>query len=155
MTCAHGLQKGRSAFERHRKAIMVTTLLRNLPAQDAFSRAANPVVIIGLQGEYDFTRREGMLAELHAIPTCDIAIIDMCEVTHLDTSALTCFIQLRNRLNQSGPAIVRIVGLRPSLYRLYEIANLHHIFEAFETISDAMGEYGYTVNEQRVVGCAT
>jgi anti-anti-sigma factor len=134
---------------------MVTTLLGNPPARDALSQAANPVVIIALQGEYDITRREGMLAELHAISTCDIAIIDMREVTHIDTTALTCFIQLRNRLRQSGPGIVRIVGLRRSLYRLYEIANLHHIFELFETISDAMGEYGYTVSELRVDRCAT
>jgi anti-anti-sigma factor len=132
---------------------MVTTLLEKPPAKDVFLRAANPVVVIGLRGEYDITRREGLLAELHAVPTCDIAIIDMREVTHLDTAALTCFIQLRKRLRQSGPGMVRIVGLRPSLYRLYEIAELDSDFEFFETISDAMGEYGYTFSEQRVV-CA-
>jgi anti-anti-sigma factor len=134
---------------------MVTTSLENPPAPTAVSRVANPVVIIALQGDYDITRPERMLSELHAIPTCDIAIVDMREVTHLDTTALTCFIQLRNRLRQSGRGIVRIVGLRPSLYRLYESTNLHHIFEAFETISDAMGEYGYTVNQQRSDRCAT
>jgi anti-anti-sigma regulatory factor len=33
---------------------------------------------------------------------CDIAIIDMRQVTPLDATALTCFIQLRNRLRRSG-----------------------------------------------------
>ena len=131
---------------------MVTTVLRKPPAKDAFPQAASPVAIIGLQGEYDIARREELLATLQAIPTCDIAIIDMRQVTHIDATALTCFIQLRKRLRQSGPGIVRIVGLRPSLYRLYQIAYLHHIFEVFESIGDAMGEYGYTVNEQRVNG---
>jgi anti-anti-sigma factor len=129
-------------------------LLGKPPARDAFLRAASPVVIIDLQGEYDIARREGLLAELHAIPTCDIAIIDMRQVTHLDTTALTCFVQLRKRLRRSGPGIVRIVGLRASLYRLYQIADLHHMFEVFETISDAMGEYGYTTNMQHVNRCA-
>ena len=129
---------------------MVTTLLRKPPAKDAFQQTASPVAVIGLQGEYDIARREELLAKLQAIPTCDIAIIDMRQVTHIDATALSCFIRLRERLCQSGPGIVRIVGLRPSLYRLYQIAYLHHIFEVFESIGDAMGEYGYLVSEHDV-----
>lgn len=125
---------------------MITALLEKPPAKNAVPRHANKVFIVVLQGQYDITRRERLRAELDAVPACDIAIIDMGDVTHLDTTALTCFIHLRKRLRQSGPGIVRIVGLRPSLYRLYEIANLHHGFEAFETISGAMGEYGYAVS---------
>jgi anti-anti-sigma factor len=134
---------------------MVTTLLGNPPDMDAFARSTNKVGIIALEGAYDIAGREGLLTELHAIPTCDIAIIDMREVTRLDSTALTCFIQLKKRLRQDGPGIVRIVGLRPSLYRVFEIANLRRNFEVFETISDAMGEYGYTVNEQHVNRCTT
>jgi anti-anti-sigma regulatory factor len=124
---------------------MVTTLLEKPPAQDAFPQAASPVVIIDLRGDYGIARREGLLTELHAIPPCDIAIIDMREVTHLDPTVLTCLTQLRERLRRSGPGIVRIVGLRRCLYEVFEIAELHHMFEAFETIADAMGEYGYAV----------
>lgn len=129
---------------------MVTTLLRKPSAKDAFPQTACPVAVIGLQGEYGITRREELHAKLQAIPTCDIAIIDMRQVTHIDATALTCFIRLRERLCRSGPGIVRIVGLRPSLYRLYQIAYLHHIFEVFESIGDAMGEYGYVVNEHHL-----
>lgn len=129
---------------------MVTTLLGKPPDMDAFPRSTNKVGIIALQGAYDLVRRERLLTALRAIQTCDIAIMDMRDVTHLDTTALTCFIQLRERLRHGGPGIVRIVGLRPSLYRVFEIAELQHVFEAFETISDAMGEYGYTVNHQHV-----
>ena len=131
---------------------MVTRLPRKPPAKDAFPQAASPVAIISLQGEYDIARREELLAKLQAIPTCDIAIIDMCQVTHIDATVLTCFIQLRKRLRLTGPGIVRIVGLSPTLYRLYQITHLHHIFEAFASIGGAMGEYGYAVNEQHVRG---
>jgi len=126
---------------------MVTTSLRKPPAEDAFPPLANKVGIIALQGEYDIARREELLSELHAIPSCDIAIIDMREVTHLDTTVLASFIRLRKRLRQSGRGIVRIVGLSPELYRLFEITELHYDFEFFETIIDAMCEYGYTVND--------
>jgi anti-anti-sigma regulatory factor len=132
---------------------MVTTLLGTPPAEDVLLRAANPVAIVVLQGEYDSTRRAGLLAGLYAIPACDIAIVDMREVTHLDAAALTCFGQLRKRLRPSGPGTVRIVGLRPNLYRLFGIAGLHRDFEFFEAVSDAMGEYGYTVGEYRVPEC--
>jgi len=132
---------------------MLATLLGKPPAKDAFARAANPVGIVVLKGEYDIARREELLAEFQAIPACDIAIIDMRQVTHLDTTALRCFVELEKRLRQSGPGIVRIVGLTSRLYRLFEIAELHYDFEFFEAISDAMGEYGYTVNEQQVREC--
>ncbi len=69
---------------------MVTTLL------------AHPIVIVSLQGEYDITRRDELVAQLRTIPTCDVAIIDMREVTHLDVSAFTC-------LTQSESACVRAV----------------------------------------------
>jgi anti-anti-sigma factor len=130
---------------------MATTLLRKPPTKGAFSRAASPVAIVALHGDYGLDRREELLAKLQAIPICDIAIIDMRQVTHMDRTALTCFVQLRRRLRHNGPGIVRIVGLRPSLYRLYEMAYLHHIFEVFETIGGAMGEYGYAVNPSDAV----
>jgi anti-anti-sigma regulatory factor len=118
---------------------MISTLLRKPPAKDAFPETVSPVTVIGLQGEYNVARREELLAKLQAIPTCDIAIIDMRQVTQIDETALTYFIQLRKRLRRNGPGIVRIVGLSPGLDRVYE-------FETFESIGDAMGEYGYTVN---------
>ena len=134
---------------------MVTTVPRKPPFKDAIPQTESPVTVTGLQGEYDIARREELLAKLQAIPTCDIAIIDMRQVTHIDATALTCFIRLRERLCRSGPGIVRMVGLRPNLYRLYQIAHLHHIFEVFENIGDAMGEYGYTVNEHHVKDAQT
>jgi len=134
---------------------MVTALLAESPSTDAFSRAANPVAIVDLQGEYDITRREGLLAKLRGIPACDIAIIDMRQVTRLDATSLTYFIELRKRLRRSGSGIVRLVGLSPSLHRLFQIADRECSFEAFETVADAMGEYGYTVSPQHVHTFAT
>lgn len=104
----------------------------------------SPITIITLRGEYDISRREELRAAFDAIPECEVAVIDMRRVTHIDTTVLTAFIRLRKRLLLNGPGIVRIVGLKSSLYRLYQIAELNHIFEVFETVREAMGEYGYT-----------
>ncbi len=134
---------------------MITTSLRKPPAKDAFAPAASPIAIIGLHGEYDLVRRKELVATLEAIPTCDIVIIDMREVTHIDTTALACFVKLTRRLRQNGPGIVRLVALKPGLYRLRKLGYLYHIFEVFETIVDAMGEYGYTVNQQTRNLCAS
>lgn len=116
---------------------MSTTFLRRRP----------PVAIIALQGEYDLFRRGELLATLQAIPICDIAIIDMRHVLHIDATVLASFLKLKKRLRKNGKGIVRILGLKPSLYRLFQITGLHCIFEVFESISDAMGEYGYSVNQ--------
>lgn len=123
---------------------MVITSLQRPHAKNAFSEAGSPIAFVALQGEYNLARREELVATLEAIPMCDIAIIDMREVTHIDATAVTSFVKLRKRLCQTRPAIVRIVGLQHSLYRFREVANLNQIFEAFDTIVDAMGEYGYT-----------
>ncbi len=122
---------------------MVTTSLQKPHAKNAFSQAASPIAFVALQGEYDRARREELVAALEAIPNCDIAIIDMREVTHIDATATTCFVNLRKRLCQTGLGIVRVVGLQRSLDQFREVAYRHQIFEAFETIVDAMGEYGY------------
>lgn len=133
---------------------MVTALLAEPPSTDA-SRATNPVAIVNLQGEYDITRREGLRAKLQGIPVCDIAIIDMRQVTRLDATSLTCFMELRERLRRSGPGIVRLVGLSPAFHRLFHIADRECSFEAFETVADALGEYGYAVCRQDVDTFAT
>lgn len=115
-----------------------------------FLRRPPPVAIITLQGEYDLFRREELLATLEAIPICDIAIIDMRQVTHIDATVLTSFLKLERRLRKNGKGIVRILGLKPSLYRLFQITGLHCIFEVFHTITGALGEYGYSVNRRSV-----
>lgn len=125
---------------------MAATLLRKPPVKDAFPQAASPVAIIVLRGKYDLARRDELLAKIQGIPICDIAIIDMREVTLMDQAALACFVQLRKRLQRYGPGTVRVVGVRPSLYRLYEAAYLYNVFDVFESIADAMGEYGYLIN---------
>lgn len=134
---------------------MVTALLAEPPSTDAFSRATNPVAIVDLHGEYDITRREELLAKLQGIPVCDIAIIDMRQVTRLDATSLTCFMELRKRLRRSGSGIVRLVGLSPAFHGLFHIADRECSFEAFETVADALGEYGYAVSRQHVNTFAT
>lgn len=104
-----------------------------------------PVAIVALQGEYDLFRREELLASLQAIPICDIAIIDMRQVVHIDATVLASLLKLKKRFGKNGKGIVRILGLKPRLYRLFQITGLHCIFEVFQTITDAMGEYGYSV----------
>lgn len=109
-----------------------------------------PIAIIALHGEYDVFRHEELLAAFRAIPICDIAIIDMRQVTHIDATVLACFLELKKRLRKSGKGIVRILGLKPALYRLFQLAGLHCIFEIFQTITGAMGEYGYNVKQPGV-----
>ncbi|MGZ3506225.1 MAG: STAS domain-containing protein [Vulcanimicrobiaceae bacterium] len=128
---------------------MATTLLQQPPNEDAIPQGVGPVAIIVLEGEYDLSRRQELASTLQAIPICDIAIIDMGQVTYMDSTALTCFVQLKKRMRRNTQGVVRVVGLRARLHRLYEFAHLHQLFEIYATIGDAMGEYGYTVTHPK------
>lgn len=114
-----------------------------------FVQRPPPVAIIGLQGEYDPSRREELFATLEAIPISDIVIIDMRQVTHINATVLASFLKLKKRMCVNGKGIVRILGLKPSLYRLFQITGFHYIFDVFPTVTDALGEFGYSVKQPK------
>lgn len=112
-----------------------------------FAQSPPPVAIIGMQGEYGLSRKAELLAALEEIPISDIVIIDMRQVTHIDVTVLASLLKLKKRMGENGKGIVRILGLRPSLYRLFQITGFHCIFEVFPSINDALGEFGYSVKQ--------
>lgn len=84
---------------------------------------------IFLSGEYDLARREELERELSSAGQSDTVVLDLSDVTYLDSTALTCFIRLRKRMMARGECRIRLAGVRPQIRRLFQVSNLDQVFE--------------------------
>ena len=83
---------------------------------------------IRLTGELDVAKEQQLAAQLEAARTADSIIIDLTDVTYIDSSALRCFVKLKKQVRDRGRDPILLFGLRPALRRLFEITNLDGVF---------------------------
>lgn len=102
------------------------------------------VVFLTLFGEYDIARAVDLRRQLEQAQDADIALIDVHDVTYMDSTALTALLRLRKRMEwNNGHGIIRLVGAPRNLRRIFEIANLDRVFEIHDHVRDAAGTLGY------------
>lgn len=111
--------------------------------QDAqLASSASGPVVLQLSGEYDLLRREELEAQLSQAQFADIAILDMREVSYIDSTALTELVRLKKRMAQHGAGIVRLVAPQPNVQKIFALTQLEQIFPIFKTLGEAMYETG-------------
>lgn len=71
--------------------------------------------------------KEALTASLQAAETADLVILDLTDVTYVDSTILGCFVHLRKRVLAHGGS-VRLIGVRPNIYRLLETTGLDRVF---------------------------
>lgn len=84
-----------------------------------------PVVVLG--GEYEFSRVDELRDVLFEGPPTSGLVIDMSEVTFIDSSALGVFVEARVAVEQAGGRIT-VQNLRPAQLRLFEITGMTGFF---------------------------
>lgn len=85
---------------------------------------------VKLFGDFDFSRKGELEQLLAAAAKADLAVIDLRDVSYLDSSVLTSLMGLKKRLDSHPqPGIVRIVGANESLRRIFTICGLERYFE--------------------------
>lgn len=82
---------------------------------------------IALCGELDLADKEALTASLRAAETADLVILDLTDVTYVDSTILGCFVHLRTRVAAHGGS-VRLIGVRPNIFRLLETTGLDRVF---------------------------
>jgi anti-anti-sigma factor len=90
------------------------------------------LVNLSLVGDYDLVRREELDELLSAARTSRIAVLDMQEVSYIDSTALTCFIRLKKRMAKHGPAIICILHPQQRVRRVIELARLDELFDLID-----------------------
>lgn len=87
-----------------------------------------------MTGEYDLCNQDELVRVLSVAENVDVAIIDLAQVTFMDSSAIACLVRLRKAMKRNGHgAIVRLINVRHSLARVFSICGLESSFDIQES----------------------
>ncbi len=68
--------------------------------------------------------------ELSRATDADVAVIDLSQVTYLDSTAIHCLIQLKNRMIGRGHAgVVKLLCPRNHVRKVFELCDLNRLFD--------------------------
>ena len=86
--------------------------------------------IVALTGDLDLATvsilREAARAELNA-PACTVLVLELTNLTFLDSTGLGCWIELRNRAEADGKSL-ELESIPPAAMRTVSIAGLADLF---------------------------
>lgn len=98
--------------------------------KESIVNAKSPrVVHVRLVGEFDISDSRLLSELLEPAEGADIVIVDMSRTTYIDLTALRCLVRLKTKLIAQGGGVVRLVGVWPSVRRLFTISHLDGLFE--------------------------
>ena len=84
---------------------------------------------VRLSGEYDISRQSELEAALGTAIPAPSVVLDMSDVSYMDSTALTCLIALHKRIIEKGSGVLRLEGVRPNIRRILSVTKLDEIFE--------------------------
>jgi anti-anti-sigma factor len=82
--------------------------------------------VIRLEGEYDLTRKDEVAAIFASIDDVGPIVIDMTNVTYIDSTILLALAKLKSRYDGRT---IRIVGLSSHIRRVFAIVKFDELFE--------------------------
>ena len=92
--------------------------------------------IAAFSGEIDFTARERFRAKLAELRESARVIVDLTDVTYMDSSALAELLFLHRSRARAGRSAPRVV-IGPRITRLFEVAGMHDVVAAFTSVNEA------------------
>lgn len=92
--------------------------------------------IAAFSGEIDFTARERFRVKLGELREAGTVIVDLTDVTYMDSSALAELLFLHRSRSRQGRSAPRVV-VGPRITRLFEVAGMHGVVSAFTSVDQA------------------
>ena len=95
-------------------------------------------------GELDLASAPSLSKALDEFLPIDAPIIvDLSDVTFIDSSGLSVLVQARQRLGTSSTGNpIRLVVVRPAVQRIFEITGLDQVFEIYDSNEGAQAKLG-------------
>ena len=99
----------------------------------------NDVTVLHVRGEIDLdTASQLEAALLKTASTTEPVVLDLTDVTFLDSSGLSVLAQCRQRMaGAEGLSSLRLVVTRPAIVRIFEVTGLSDVFDVFASVDDA------------------
>jgi len=108
----------------------------------AFRRKPEPAVpqmaVMIFDGEYDIATAEGLRADLNRVRDIQRVVLDLSDVTYVDSKAIHELIALRNYRAEKGFEREAIVFHSPALRKIFGILNLDQVFHCVSNLSDVV-----------------
>ena len=98
------------------------------------------IPVVRVAGEVDLTTAPELRARLAELPDgTGTVVIDMSEVTFLDSTGLSVLVASWKRLSEAGEkGGFRLVVNRPVIQRVLDVTGLSQIFSVFSTLEEAI-----------------
>ncbi len=100
---------------------------------DVEVRTSPSYSLVVLAGELDLSTSGSLQGALASFEKgSGPLVVDLSEVSFLDSSALRVLVQVRLRV-----AVLRLIVTRPNIRRVFDVSGLADVFELYETEGDA------------------
>ena len=94
------------------------------------------VTIVALHGEFDLGTAESVSAELGEVDPASSVLVDLGQVTFVDSTTLSCFITAARRHQRHGSRFV-LAGARGAVRRVLAITGLDQALDYCDTVDQA------------------
>ena len=117
---------------------MPTEELPELDASVSTTKVGENAYVLALSGELDLYSTPRLVAELEALaPDGADVVLDLTEVTFIDSTALGAILIGARRLTQAGGGLV-LAGPTPATTRLLGVVGIDRVVPLFETSERAL-----------------
>jgi len=89
--------------------------------------------VVSFSGELDIWKESDVQAKLAVLDGRREAIIDLSAVRYLDSAFISALVRLRRRLPDCKIAIVAVT---PSVRRIFELTEMHRLFDIVKTLPE-------------------
>lgn len=109
-----------------------------VPKQNVHSRRFLCMQIIRLSGEYDLSRRAEVQKQLEAAREASRVVIDMSDVSYIDSSTLHAFADLRRERSVRDLPPCPLVITAPAVRRIFGITAFDQLWPIYNSIGEAL-----------------
>lgn len=92
--------------------------------------------VASLSGELDMTMREEIVALLRPLAESPMPLVDLRDVSYLDSSALGALIGLRKAVARKGNRVSVVVSSR-KIRQIFAMTRVEELFDIYETVGAA------------------
>lgn len=93
--------------------------------------------VISFSGDLDLNDRDRLVESLRPLAEVKAPLVDLSEVTYLDSTVLGCLIGLNKRVRQRGNRLSIIVS-EPRILKIFAMTKLNSVFDIFESPEAAL-----------------
>lgn len=105
-------------------------------------------VVMVFAGEYDLVSKEQLRATLATLSGVPRVVLDLSDVTYLDSTVITELIRMRQVRAASGLERETLVFQRPSIQKVFDILSMGTVFRLVGTLDEAVEKDGAPVTVQ-------